>query len=77
MNPSAGRSARIAAAAALTLFLPLAGAAPAAASSGSTSSKPDGPIESSLAVAGTGAIAAASTVMIVRRHERRSRNSRR
>ncbi|MEU5402708.1 hypothetical protein ABZ348_25805 [Streptomyces sp. NPDC005963] len=54
-------------------------------SSGSTSihtappsaSKPDGPIESSLSVMGTGALAGAATVMIVRRHQRRSRNGRR
>ncbi|MCM2394301.1 hypothetical protein [Streptomyces albipurpureus] len=42
-----------------------------------SASKPDGPIESSLSVAATGAIAGAATVMIVRRHQRRSRNSRR
>ncbi|WP_329020840.1 hypothetical protein [Streptomyces sp. NBC_00690] len=42
-----------------------------------SASKPDGPIESSLSVMGTGVVAGAATVMIVRRHQRRSRNGRR
>ncbi|MFI1890650.1 hypothetical protein [Streptomyces jumonjinensis] len=39
--------------------------------------KPEGPIESSLSVAATGALAALSTVVIVRRHQRRGRDRRR
>ncbi|MFI1400149.1 hypothetical protein [Streptomyces sp. NPDC020681] len=39
--------------------------------------KDEGPIELSLAVAATGAIAGAGTVVIVRRHQRRSRGGRR
>lgn len=56
---------------------PLAAARPAAERALPLASKPDGPIESSLSVAATGALAGASTVMIVRRHQRRSRNGRR
>ncbi|MGW4203113.1 hypothetical protein [Streptomyces sp. NPDC004726] len=41
-----------------------------------SAAKPDGPIESSLSVAGTGLVAAVSTVLIVRRHQRRNRKRR-
>jgi hypothetical protein len=88
MNRSRGRRARIAepgrrarmtavaATALFTLALPLAGTA-RADSSGSSAPLPDGPIESSLSVIATGAVAATGAVLIVRRHERRSRSRRR
>ncbi|GAA2263552.1 hypothetical protein GCM10010232_64300 [Streptomyces amakusaensis] len=75
-----GRIAVLASAAVLVLALPLGGAATAAevaAAQLPAAAKPEGPIESSLSVAGTGAMAAAATVLIVRRHQRRSRNNRR
>ncbi|GGZ58469.1 hypothetical protein GCM10010387_60450 [Streptomyces inusitatus] len=80
-----GRIAVLTSAAVLVLALPLGGAAAAAQASAAqtptaqppTAAKPEGPIESSLSVAGTGAMAAAATVLIVRRHQRRSRNNRR
>ncbi|MFF0450460.1 hypothetical protein ACFYT4_29430 [Streptomyces sp. NPDC004609] len=62
---------------ALALALPLSGAASAAAPGPvPTASKPDGLIESSVAVGATGLIAGAGTVLIVRRHQRRSRGRR-
>ncbi|MQS35599.1 hypothetical protein [Streptomyces katsurahamanus] len=84
-----GRIAVLTAATAVTLVLPLplgtaAGAAslppPAAAPapvSPPVAAKPEGPIESSLSVAATGALAALGTVVIVRRHHRRGRDRRR
>ncbi|MER7050324.1 hypothetical protein [Streptomyces jumonjinensis] len=88
-----GRIAVLTAATAVTLVLPLgtaAGAAsllpPAAAPVSPpgppplflpAAAKPEGPIESSLSVAATGALAALSTVVIVRRHQRRGRDRRR
>ncbi|MER5771657.1 hypothetical protein [Streptomyces sp. NPDC001985] len=86
MNRPMGRAARrggriavLAATAALTLALPLGSAATTASprEPAPSAARPEGPIESSLSVAGTGAMAAGATVMIVRRHQRRSRNSRR
>ncbi|MFI1867481.1 hypothetical protein [Streptomyces jumonjinensis] len=82
-----GRIAVLTAATAVTLVLPLgtaAGAAsllpPAAAPapvSPPAAAKPEGPIESSLSVAATGALAALSAIVIVRRHQRRGRDRRR
>ncbi|MFF8959302.1 hypothetical protein [Streptomyces sp. NPDC014894] len=75
-----GRAAVLTAAAVLVLALPLgstASAAPHGPAPAPSAAKPEGPVESSLSVAGTGALAAASTVLIVRRHQRRSRNGRR
>ncbi len=72
MNRS-GRIATLTAGTALALALPLGGTA----SAETLASKPEGPVESSLAVLATGAIAGASTVIIVRRHHRRTRGGRR
>ncbi|MER6916825.1 hypothetical protein ABT354_34710 [Streptomyces sp. NPDC000594] len=78
-----GRLAAVTATAAIALVLPPTASAAAAASDGpgtlpiAAATKPDGPIESSLSVLGTGAVAAAGTAVILRRHQRRNRNGRR
>lgn len=77
-----GRIATLTATTALTLALPFGGAASVASAepadtAPAVASKPDGPLESSLAVLATGAIAGAGTILIVRRHHRRNRGGRR
>ncbi|GLF99806.1 hypothetical protein [Streptomyces yaizuensis] len=75
-----GRLAAVTATAALTVALALptatALAAPADPHPVAGPAKPEGPIESSLSVLGTGALAAASTAVILRRHQRRNRHRR-
>ncbi|QDY77635.1 hypothetical protein [Streptomyces qinzhouensis] len=76
---AAGRIAAVTAITALALLLSPAAASglPTASAPGpAVASKPEGPIESTLSVGVTGIVAAAGTIFIVRRHERRQRRRR-
>ncbi|MGV9312823.1 hypothetical protein ACWDR0_11575 [Streptomyces sp. NPDC003691] len=77
---TAGRIASVTALTALAVLLPPAAASALPAGSvpsgPALAGKPEGPVESALSVGATGIVAAAGTIYIVRRHERRQRRRR-